>query len=217
MSDYAQARLAMVDGQVRPADVNRFPVIQAMLTVPRERFLPRAARSIAYADTQIPLGEGRVMLEPRAQGKMLDLLALEPDALVLHLGCGHGYGTALLAQLGQAVVAVENEALAAEAREALVAEGVDNAIVEVAPLTEGAPRHGPYDAIVIDGGSVETMPEAIAAQLKDGGRIVALFSEDRLGRCRLGIKTGGTITWRHAFDAWAPVLPGFEARREFVF
>lgn len=216
MSDYAQARLAMVDGQVRPADVNRFPVIQAMLETRRELFVPRAARGIAYADVQIPLGEGRVMLEPRSMGKMLDVLSLDPGALVLHLGAGQGYGTALLAHLVAAVVAVEEEPLAREARESLAATGADNALVEAGPLAEGAARHGPYDAILIDGGSIECLPPAIAAQLKEGGRIIALFSEGRLGQARLGIATQGGISWRHVFDAWAPVLPGFEARREFA-
>jgi protein-L-isoaspartate(D-aspartate) O-methyltransferase len=146
---------------------------------------------------------------------MLEALDLGPSDLVLHVGCGLGYGSAVMARLAEAVVAIEaDEAMAAEAEAALASEGVDNVAVLAGPLAAGAAKHGPYDAILIEGG-VETVPEAILAQLKEGGRIAALFMEGALGTVKVGRKAAGTVGWRTAFNAAAPVLPGFEVKREF--
>ena len=106
--------------------------------------------------------------------------------------------------------------MAAEAQTLLSEQEADNVAVVEAPLTEGAPQHGPYDIILFQGG-VEQVPDAILDQLKDGGRIIAIFMEGALGRARLGIKSGGRVTWRYAFDATAPLLPGFNVAREFEF
>ena len=216
MPDFAARRVMMVDTQVRPADVTKFPVIAALLAVPRERFVPPALREAAYAGENLPLAPGRVLLDPRTFAKMLDALDLGPSDVVLHVGAGLGYGPAVVARLAAAVIAVEAEGdLAAEAEAALAAEGADSAVVVAGPLAEGAGRHGPYDAILIEGG-VEQVPAALLDQLKDGGRIVALFMAGALGEVRLGRKAGGGVGWRLAFNAAAPVLPGFAAVREFA-
>lgn len=217
MVDFASRRRMMVDTQVRPSDVTRFPVIEAMLAVPREVFVPAERREAAYADTLIDLGEGRVVLDARTMSKMLQSLDIRPDELVLDIGCGLGYSTALLSRLADFVVAVEeDEARVEEAQQLLSDQGVDNAAVFAAPLTEGAPKSGPYDAIVLQG-AVERVPDAITDQLKEGGRIGALFVEGALGAARIGYKIDGAMTWRHAFNAAAPVLPGYEAHRAFAF
>ena len=112
---------------------------------------------------------------------------------------------------------VEEDAdLAREAESILAEQGIDNVAVIRAPNVEGAPKHGAYDAIVLQG-AVEIVPDAILAQLKDGGRIVALFSEATLGVARLGYKVDGVVSWRFVFNAGAPVLPGFEQARDFAF
>ncbi len=215
MTEYAKRRRIMVDTQVRPSDVTLFPIIEAMLSIPRERFVPTRLREAAYLGENLPIGPGRVILEPRTLGKMLNILAVGPQDLVLDLGPGFGYSTAVLAHLAQAVVAVEpDEPLVSEAEAALADVGIDNAAVQLGDMADGAPEHGPYDAIALQG-AIERLPDAIADQLAEGGRIACIFWEDGLGTCKLGIKADGRINWRFAFNASAPVLPGFEKKAEF--
>lgn len=200
----------MVDTQVRPSDVTKFPIIDAMLTVPREDFVPSAQREAAYMGENLDLGQGRVLLEPRTLAKMLDALGIGNGELVLDLGCAMGYSAAVIAHMAEAVVAVEeDEAMAREAQEALLAAGADNAVVHEGPLTEGAPKHGPYDVIILQGG-VQQVPPALTGQLKDGGRIACLFMDGALGEVRLGHKRDGIVSWRMVFNASAPVIRGFE-------
>lgn len=216
MPDYAQRRTFMVDTQIRPADVTKFPIIDAMLSVPREVYTPRDKREAAYVGENIEFAPGRVMLEPRTLAKMLDGLAISGGELVLDIGAGYGYSAAVIARMAEAVVAVEDDAdRVAEAQGALSDHGADGVIMQQAALDAGAPEHGPYDVIVIEGG-IERLPEAIADQLKDGGRIAALFMEGALGTVRLGYKQNGEISWRFAFNASAPVLPGYQNLREFA-
>ena len=215
MNDFSTRRIMMVDTQVRPSDVTKFPIIAAMLLVLREDFVPDARREAAYAGVNIPLGDRRVVLEARSLAKMLDSLDVQPGELVMDLAAGLGYGSAVLAALGANVVAVEEAGLAPLARIRLDAGGCDGVKVVTAPLALGAPADGPYDAIIVQG-AVEVMPEAILAQIKEGGRIGAIFMEGALGIARIGLKKDGAVSWRYAFNATAPVLPGFEARRIFV-
>jgi protein-L-isoaspartate(D-aspartate) O-methyltransferase len=215
MTDYATRRRVMVDTQIRPSDVTKFPVIDAMLAVPRERYVPPGRREAAYVGENLPLGGGRVVLDPRTLGKMLDLLDLQAGEVALDIGCGLGYSTAVLARMVAAVVAVEEvEALADEAEAALAAEGVDNATVVNGPLVAGAARHGPYDVILLEGG-IEVLPQGLIDQLRPGGRVAALFMEGPLGTVRLGLNGATGLSWRDAFNAAAPVLPGFARSREF--
>ncbi|NEX44717.1 protein-L-isoaspartate O-methyltransferase family protein [Pseudotabrizicola algicola] len=215
MTDFSARRVMMVDTQVRPSDVTKFPIIDAMLTVPRETFVPRELREAAYMGENLVLRADRTVLEPRTLAKMLDALDIQPGEMVLDLGCGLGYSAAVLARLADAVVAVEeDEALAAEAQSLLSQASVDNAAVIVAPLAVGAPKHGPYDVITVQGG-VEEIPQALIDQLKDGGRIAAIFVEGALGIVRVGFKSGGQVSWRFVFNASAPVLPGFAKARAF--
>jgi protein-L-isoaspartate(D-aspartate) O-methyltransferase len=217
MIDYAALREAMVDRQVRTADVTRYPIIAAMLEVPREDFLPAALKPVAYLGEHVPLAPGRVLLDPRVFAKLLDALDPGPGDLVLDLGCGLGYSTAVVARMAEAVVALESDpAMAAEAEALLGAHGVDNAVVQAGPLDEGVAEHGPFDAILVEG-AIETLPHKIEAQLKVGGRIAAIFAEGAGGQARLGLRTPQGIAWRRIFDATAPVLPGFAATKAFVF
>ncbi|MEM6610204.1 MAG: protein-L-isoaspartate O-methyltransferase [Pseudomonadota bacterium] len=217
MADFSDLRVVMVDTQVRPSDVTKFPIIDAMLSVPRENFVPDAARDVAYAGAPIPLAQGRVMLEPRTFAKMLDALDIRADELVLHVGAGLGYGTAVVAHIAEAVVGVEDdEALAGDAELALSTAGADNAVIVGGTLHEGNAKNAPYDVILIEG-AVAYIPEMLLDQLKEGGRIAAIFMDGALGEMRLGIKTGGRVSWRMDFNATAPILPGFDVAETFVF
>ena len=216
MTDFAARRTMMVDTQVRPSDVTKFPIIDAMLSVPREAFVPDDKRDVAYAGGNVDLGAGRVEVEPRTLAKMLDALDVQNDELVLNVGCGLGYSAAVLARIADFVVAVEEaDTLAADAEAALADNGIDNVAVMTGALAEGNAKNGPYDVILL-GGAVEHMPEALLEQLKDGGRIAAIFADGMLGTVRIGYKIDGEIAWRFSFNAGAPVLPGFEAHQAFV-
>jgi len=216
MTDFSTRRVMMVDTQVRPSDVTKFPIIAAMLVVPREIYLPPDRREAAYVGENVAVAPRRVVLEPRTLAKLLDALDIQPDELVLDVGCAYGYSTAVIARLAEAVVAVEEDAaLAAEAERTWAAEAVDNAAVIAGPLAAGDARHAPYDVIVVQGG-VETLPAALTDQLRDGGRIGCLFMDGALGVVRIGYKIDGAMSWRFAFNATAPVLPGFEAHTGFV-
>lgn len=216
MPDFAARRTMMVDTQVRPSDVTKYPIIEAMLAVPREAFVPGSRREAAYVGGNLEIAPGRVMLEARTLAKMLDALDIQPTDLVLDVGSGLGYSAAVIARMAEAVVALEeDEALAGQAQARLSAAGADSAAVVTGPLAAGAAKHGPYDVIVIEG-AAETVPEAILAQLKEGGRIGCLFMEGALGVCRIGHKIDGAVTWRFAFNATAPVLPGFAVRKTFT-
>lgn len=216
MTDFEMRRRMMVDTQVRPSDVTKYPIIDALLAVKREAFVPSSAREVAYAGENIDLGDGRVVLEARTLAKMLDALNVQQTEMVLDIGVGYGYSAAVLGHMVEAVVAVEeDEAMAAEAEATLATEGADNVALVTGSLAEGAAKHGPYDAIILQG-AVEVLPEAIAAQLKEGGRIAVLFQEGALGVVRIGHKSGGAISWRFAFNASAPVLPGFAKAAAFA-
>ncbi len=216
MTDFTTHRTTMVDTQIRPSDVTKFPIIEAMLAVPREAYVPDAKRDAAYAGDNIDLGGGRVMLEPRSLAKLLDGLDIQSDEMVLHVGCSLGYASAVMARMADFVVALEeNEALASEAQATLLEHGAHNVAVVTGKLAEGAAKHGPYDVILIEG-AVERLPAVIGDQLKEGGRVACLFAEGMLGVARIGYKIDDKIAWRFLFNAGAPVLPGFEASSAFV-
>jgi protein-L-isoaspartate(D-aspartate) O-methyltransferase len=217
MIDYAAARQAMVDRQVRPSDVTTYAIIGALLDVPREEFVPDPLKPIAYFGEHLMLGERRVLLDPWSFAKLLDIVEIRRGDLVLDIGCGLGYSAAVIARLAEAVIAVEeDEAMARSAEEILSRMGVDNAVVHTGPLAAGAAEHGPYDVVLIEGGIGE-LPAAVADQVKIGGRIGAIFSDGTYGQGRIGIKTESGIAWRRVFDSTAPILPGFERAKTFEF
>lgn len=216
MSEFARRRTIMVDTQVRPSDVTKFPIIDAMLTIPREAFVPAALKEAAYAGENLGVARGRTLLDPRTFAKILEAVNIQPTDLVLDVACGMGYSSAIAAHMAEAVIALDDNAdLCAEAENALSYIGADNVAVVEGPLEAGAAQHGPYDVILIQGG-VETIPEALTDQLKDGGRIAAIFEDGRLGTVRVGLKSDGVMSWRYAFNADAPVLKSFRKSAEFA-
>jgi len=216
MFDFETRRQTMVDTQVRPSDVTKFPIIDAMLSVPRELFVPEDKRDTAYVGEHIVLDERRVILDPRTMAKILEAVDIQPDETVLDIGSGLGYSAALAGRMAEAVIALEDDpGRVEEAERALVAAGIDNVAVVEGPLAEGAAKHGPYDVIIIQG-AVQSIPDTLVAQLKDEGRLVAIFQEGSLGVVKVGHLIDGEINLRFAFNAGAPVIPGFEQDQAFA-
>ncbi|QCO01428.1 protein-L-isoaspartate O-methyltransferase family protein [Azospirillum argentinense] len=218
MSEYAAARLNMVEGQIRPNKVTDQRLVDAMLDIPREQFVPKAARGIAYVDEDLAIGKGRYLMEPMVFARMLQEVSIDETDVVLDIGSGSGYSTAVLARLAATVVGIESDSeLARQATESLTAVGADNAVIISAPLAEGYPQQAPYDVIVIEG-LVSEVPDGILAQLAEGGRLVTAVMGDRgVGEVKLYQRSGGVASARTLFEAHTHPLPGFEAKPKFVF
>lgn len=216
MSNFTARREMMVNTQIRPSDVTKFPILDAMLKIPRENFVPRDKREVAYIGENIALGGDRVIIDPRTLAKLLDSLDVIQNELVLDIASGLGYSSAILSRLAEAVVSLEDDSVrVSEIEETIQDMGLDNICVHEGILHEGAPQHGPYDVIIIQG-AVEKIPIQVKKQLKEGGRIAAIFTDGRLGEARVGYKIDGQLTWRFAFNAGAPILEGFRKERAFV-
>ena len=216
MTDYQTRRKTMVDTQIRPSDVTKFPIIEAFLSVPREKFVPDGKREAAYIGENFKIGQSRVILEPRTLAKLLDALDIRNDELVLDIGPGLGYSSAVISPMAEVVIALEDDSsMANEAKEILTEVGADNVVIQIGKLEDGAPEHGPYDVIILQGG-VEKIPSSILNQLKNGGRVGAIFVEEGLGTAKIGFKLNDKINWRYCFNAAAPVLPGFFKQKDFV-
>jgi protein-L-isoaspartate(D-aspartate) O-methyltransferase len=218
MSDYAAARYYMVEGQIRPNKVTDHRLVEAMLTVPRELFVPEASRGIAYVDEDIAVGGGRYLMEPMVFARMLQEAGIQETDRVLDVGCATGYSTAVLARLAAKVVGVESDAaLTQRAATAVKETGADNVTIVTAALTAGSPNQGPYDVIVVEG-CVAEVPDAITDQLAEGGRmVVAVEGERGVGEVRLFRRVGGVLSSRILFEAHPHLLPGFEPQPKFVF
>lgn len=216
--DFSTARRNMVDCQLRPNQVADPAILAAMLELPRERFVPPNYQSVAYIDEDLPLGGGRYLMEPMVLGRLLQIAEIGPEDVVLAIGCGAGYSAAVLSRLAGTVVAVEaNPTLVAAAGELLAKLGCDNVAVIEGPLGGGCPTEAPFDVIFLDG-AVAAVPDAIQAQLKEGGRLVSVLAEKGgVGRGIVMTRSKGGIGCRAIFDAATPFLPGFEAKEEFVF
>ncbi|MEA2825492.1 MAG: protein-L-isoaspartate(D-aspartate) O-methyltransferase [Alphaproteobacteria bacterium] len=217
MLDSAAQRANMVACQLRTNDVSDARVRNAMLDIRRERFVPAAAVPLAYMEGCIALKSGRFLMDARSFGKLLQLATILPDDLVLDLGCGMGYSSAVLSLIAGRVVALEEDAeLAGIAEQNLRALGTINAEVVRGPLAQGWPEAAPFDVIVVNG-AIEEEPAGLVKQLKSGGRLVTIWHDGAAGHGRLYVNDDGAVGNRSAFDAQVPVLPGFEKRRSFAF
>jgi protein-L-isoaspartate(D-aspartate) O-methyltransferase len=215
--DFAAARRNMVASQVKTNRVTDPLVIEAMSAVPREKFLPTEQRPFAYVDEDLPIGKGRVIMEPMVLARLLQLADIQTSDSALLIGAGTGYSTAVLAKMASSVVAVESDPdLAARASKILTELSVDNAAVVTGELTRGKPEQGPFDIIFING-AVAAIPDALKTQLSDGGRLVTIISEGPIGRATLVTRSGNAYGHRQEFDCVTPVLPGFQKQTGFVF
>ncbi len=208
MFDFATARTNMVDCQIRPNGITDSRIIDAMMLVKREDYVPESQRSIAYMDGDIPLsGTQRCLIEPMAFAKMVQLAELKKTDRIMEVGTATGYGAAILCQLVGNVVAVEeNPQLAAVARTNL--SNKVNILLTENALVEGYAKGAPYDLILISG-AVEIVPEALFSQLSQGGRLIAALTSKGLSQCCLYVKQGDNYTQRFAFDISIATLPGF--------
>ena len=217
MFDAANARRLMVEGQIRTADVTDTTVLDAMQTLPRERFLPPALVQLAYLDGDVPVRRGRTLLRPMVLAKLVQAARIDRDHRVLDLGCATGYSAAVISRLAGSVVALEEDAdLAREAKEALAAVGAANVEVVTGPLAAGWPAGGPYDVIFLDG-ATEIRPDSLGPQLKPDGCVVGVYSPTAASKATIFHFIEGHMVGRPVFDAAARVLPGFSAPPQFVF
>ncbi|MBY8975833.1 protein-L-isoaspartate O-methyltransferase [Rhodobacteraceae bacterium NNCM2] len=215
MTDFDAARRAMVDCQVRPSDVTRYALIDAMLRIPREQFVPRSKREIAYAETEVEIAPGRALLAPRTFAKMVEAAGIRSTDLVLELCPATGYSTAILASMAEMVVSIEgDEGLSAQAQGLLEGLGVNNAVVTSGDPTAGDAAHGPYDLIFVNG-SVEQIPSVLTDQLKAGGRLVAIVNDGATSACYVYTRSGSVVSRRFEFDGYGPMLAGFGKEEEF--
>lgn len=219
MVDFTKARLNMVESQIRTNKVTDDAVIAAFEAIPREIFLPRPMRGIAYVDEVLDVGGGRYMLEPMVLARLLQAALPRADEMALDIGCGTGYATAVLSRLVSTVVGVDDKPdLVQRGNTCLSDLVIENAALVEGVLSEGYVRGGKYDVILIDGG-VEQIPEPIFDQLSDGGRLVTVEggSDWRPGQAVIYEKLGARVGRRILFDAGTPLLDGFGKTAGFVF
>lgn len=189
MSGFSTARQKMVDGQVRPSDVTDIRIIDAMLAVPRETFVPEDKRALAYLDLDLEVGAGGFLIKPVVLAKMLQAAEIKETDKVLVVGCGSGYAAAVIAKFAGQVVSA---------------------------AADGDPANAPFDVIVLNG-ATEIVPEKLYRQLRDGGRLVGVFAMSQPPRATIVTRSHGDFGNRALFDATAPVLPGMERLPAFVF
>ncbi|MDR3438227.1 protein-L-isoaspartate O-methyltransferase [Telmatospirillum sp.] len=216
--NYAAVRQRMVESQIRTNRVTNSKVIEALRAVPREVFVPKSMRGIAYVDESIDLGGGRYLIEPLVFASMLQAVDIKTSDVVLDIGCVTGYSAAVLARLASTVVAIECDSEMVGRSGALLSEQkIDNVAVVSGNLADGDAAHSPYQVIVIEG-AVARIPDVLLRQLSDGGRLVAVVNgESGLGRVTLVTRTGNSFSTRRVFEAFAHCLPGFQRKPGFAF
>lgn len=207
--DFAAAREAMVESQLRPQGVTDPGVLDAMGKIAREKFLPAHTRPLAYVDRAVALGSGRFVPAPAVLGQLLTQMRPEPGQRALVIGAGTGYSAAVLSAIGLEVTAIESDS------KLIGASGPGPAIVE-ASLEGGAPEGGSFDQILFDG-AVSYIPDTIVGQLADGGRLGAALIDRGITRLIVGRKAGGAFGYLSVGDAGVPALPGFSQPQVFSF
>ena len=221
MSVFSIARQKMVDGQVRPSDVTDPRIIDAMLAVPREAFVPQNRQALAYLDIDLDVSEGtsakRFLIKPVVTAKMLQAADIRDTDNVLVVGCATGYTAAVVARLARQVTATEvDPTMVARAKDVLAQLGIGNVPVRAADPSEGDAANAPYDVIVLNG-ATEVTPDRLYRQLKDGGRLVGVFAMTQPQRAMIVTQSHADFGTRALFDAAVPVLPGLGRVPAFVF
>lgn len=218
MQNIEKARYNMVEQQIRPWNVEDPGVLAVLARVKREDFVAPAFKSLAFADLALPLAAGQTMLEPRIQARLLQDANLAPNSVVLEIGTGNGFMTALLAQQSARVISYEIVPELAElAREKLQQAGIDNVEVRAADGAYGSPADGLFDAIVL-GGSVQEVPQVLLTQLKVGGRLVGIVGSEPIMHAQIITRTGDQdFKTESPWDDNAPALQNFPTTPQFQF
>jgi protein-L-isoaspartate(D-aspartate) O-methyltransferase len=223
MMDFETARLKMVESQIRTTDVTSHSVLNAFFAVPREAFVPEKLKGLAYIDNDVeirPAEAGkaaRYLMQASPLAKLLQLAAIGKDDVVLEVGAGTGYTSALLSLLAGSVVALESDTdLAAQATSTLASLGYGNVSVVSGPLENGHAAGAPYDLIFVNG-AVEQVSADLFAQLRDDGRLVVVQGFGNSARASVFVRERGAISENVFFNAAVKVLPGFAKAKEFVF
>ena len=219
MTDFALARRNMIDRQLRPNRVTNAALLAAIGALPRERFLPDALRSVAYADDDVPLGGGRYLMEPMVLARLIQTLQPQPDDRALVVGAGCGYGAVLLARLVKVVTAVESDPGLGTAGQQIVKElGLGGIDWVIGKPELGATGSAPYDVVLIEG-AVRQVPQVLFDQLAEGGRLAAVVAggPGAMGVAQLFVKVSGVTSGRPLFEAGTPLLPGFAPPPSFTF
>jgi protein-L-isoaspartate(D-aspartate) O-methyltransferase len=222
MSGFSTARQKMVDGQVRTSDVTDQGIIDAMIELPREAFVPQDKQALAYLDLDLDVSEGgaakRFLIKPMVMAKLLQAAEILETDRVLIVGAASGYAAAVAARLAATVTAIESDsALAARGGEIMSQLGFAGKVTfKTADAAAGDPAGAPYDVIFLNG-ATEVVPDKLYGQLKDGGRLVGVFATSRPPRAMIVRRSHGDFGTRPLFDATAPVLPGLDRVPEFVF
>jgi len=215
--NYQAARQAMVDSQLRTNKLLDDRLAAAMESLPRERFVPASLRDTAYVDEDLPLGNGRYLMEPMVLMLLLQAADIGADDMVLDVGCVTGYAAAVMSDVASTVIAIDSDAdMVAKATDTLADLDKTNVAVIEAALDAGLPDQGPYNVIIIEG-AVSEVPAALLDQLAEGGRLLAVLRDTGVGVARIYTRRNGQIGHRTLFDASTPIIPGFEKAREFVF
>ncbi len=213
-----QARFNMIEQQIRPWEVLDPNVLDLLFVVKREDFVPTAWRNLAFADMELPLGDGQVMLAPRVEARLMQELGIKKTDKVLEIGTGSGYMAALMAARAEHVVTVEcRPELAEAAKTKLQDAGIGNVTVETGCGTNGWAARGPYDAIMLSG-AVPSVPQAILKQLRVGGRLAVVVGEAPVMEAQLITCTAdGVFNTVNLFETVVPALDGFAAKDAFAF
>lgn len=216
--DFAAIRQQMVDNQVRTTDVTEKRLLDALLSVPRENFVPEDKKPLAYIDADIELtSQGRFVLEPSPLAKLLQAADVQKNEKVLEVGAGSGYVSALLSHLGDHVTALEVDAdLVALAKGKLTEGGYKNVTVVSGSLAAGHKSGAPYDLIFING-SVGVEPDQLFSQMAEGGRMIVVIGYGGAAQALIYVKENDQVSSRRLFNISIPALPGFEKVAEFVF
>ena len=213
-----QARFNMIEQQIRPWEVLDQEVLDLLFVVKREDFVPAAYRNLAFADMEIPIGSGQVMLAPRVEARLMQELAIKNTDKVLEIGTGSGYMAALLAARAEHVVTVESRPEIAEfARQNLERAGVANVTIEVGDGANGWAQRGPYDVIVVSG-ALPSLPDTLLKQLRLGGRLAAIVGEAPVMEAQLvTCSAEGVYNTVNLFETVVPVLDCGNAKPGFSF
>ncbi len=220
MSNFSQARTNMVDGQIHPSGVVNLDILNVFGKVPRELFVPEKLQNVAYTDEEMDIGQGRFLLEPKTHAKMIQAIEPTKSDVVLDIGVGSGYSSAILSPLVLTVIALENNKRQIDKAERLWKSlEICNVALMEGDLEGGVPQQAPYSLIIING-AVHHVPTAILGQLEVGGRLISVVRKNpqTTGQVTLFMKSeGGGISETALFDASAPYLKGFEPKSEFCF